>query len=515
MSVAVFRHASWRAFVIVAVLLASTPRQTCAFESDEHEKLGNIAFHLALEYFRENHPDREKVYEAARALDGRPGKYASDTKPYGIASYGDLIACVDYFLSPEKILTDSWKRGRGSRGPGGLPAAGDKVLELDDCHGWFGNAFFQATHNNHAHFQYNVLMSYRMYHVAAISLARDEKAFFAALVTNAIADHYLHDFFAPGHIYTRRDGLTDVPATALHDIRNKRGADFVPEHFASESMKCLIDFICQGSVKDCWIRDGLDLAMLAEKSDGGDVATALTELIDGQTVRLKGDYALWEAGPDGLRQRVLMLLIQARSVLDVLEGNNSFQLLNWEGESDPTTVQMSFGHYVQPKDQYSLLLSNTVVGLSFHRETMVAGNRAGRNAFTAETPLGVIPLDQTGWKSLENLILLPTLGYGIHFEGGTQGHGPTFRLIAAVPQTEFAFSAYVRYFFYPTSAGDTRRRSFGLRFDSGFSGYLTAFIALGVDSATTPDGALRSGIIGMAGLQVSFPVSRVAGSWWR
>jgi hypothetical protein len=479
---------------LLVLIAALMPSASPAFESEEHEKLGNVAFIAALAYFRQTHPDRKSEHEEAARLIGRPG---ADRSRSGELSYGDVIACVDYFLHPERLLAEPWRAGRSSARPGGLPRPDENLLDLVSCRG-MGNAFFQATHHNQSHFQYDALMSYRLYHLAAIAIARDEKSLFAALVTNAIADHYLHDFFAPGHVFTARDQLTDVPATALHDIRNDLGATFLPANF--ESLRPFVEFICQGSVESCRVRTGLHLETIAGDASGAQVGQALQAILEGKPLHLKGDARLWEPGADRLRQRLMMFLVQTRSILDVLTGRNSFQEMVWEGGAAPTRASIGFGDYVQPTDAPQLW-TNPIVGISLQREALIAGARSGRSVIAVETPAAV-------WR-FEKFIVLPLIGYASHFEGNVNGQGPTFRLVSAIPQTELAFGPYLRYLAYPSDEGDKRRVSFGLRMDSGFSGYFTTFVAVGRDTATTTDGKLRAGIIFAAGLQFSFPVSRI------
>ena len=41
---------------------------------------------------------------------------------------------------------------------------------------------------------------------------------------NAVGDHYLQDFFAPGHITTRRYKIADLFTNSLHDAVHNAGA---------------------------------------------------------------------------------------------------------------------------------------------------------------------------------------------------------------------------------------------------------------------------------------------------
>jgi hypothetical protein len=495
-----------RASLFVWLFAALFPGSGRGFESDEHERMGNTAFIVALEYFKtlKTHGGSEK-YAEARELLGTPGKYnAKQRDERERLSYGDIIACVDYFLTPEKMLADAWKGGRRSPDAPSLPAKGEKVLLVDDCHK-VGPSFAQASHNNHSHFQQNLLMAFRIQHVAAISAARDDKSLFAGLVINAIADHYLQDFFAPGHIFTIRDQLTDVPATAVHDVWNQDGADFKPSN--TERLRPVADFICGGKVESCKLREDVRTAELAGKRQDGEVAQALSAILAGKPVHLKGDGRLWDDDQERLRQRLLMLLIQSQSILDVLTEANSFREMAWKGTTVPTVAKIEFGEYLLRPDPdpapIPFIAKNFILMASVHREAMIAGTRFGRTVFTFETPLAALP-----YKSLT---LVPLVGAGYHYEGNLDGAGPTLRLAAAIPETELGFSVYVRNFTYPTTnEGDKRVFNWGLRLDSGFTSYFTTFISIGRDSAPTQEGNLRNGVIFAAGFQFAVPFSRIA-----
>jgi hypothetical protein len=495
-----------RAIVCAWFSVALFVDPTYAFESDEHEQLGNAAFAVALEFLKV--PAESPV----RRLYGRPGKYRSaDREERDRLSYGDVTSCVDYFFSPEKMLADAWREGRRRPGMPSLPSPDEAVLVLEQCHKT-GPSFALATHSNHSHFRHDLLMAYRLYHVAAISAARDDKSPFAGLVINAIADHYLHDFFAPGHIFTVRDRLTDVPATAVHDIWNKDGADFRPMN--TQQLKPLAEFICGGSVQSCALHEGIPLGGIVGRAPAADVGAALAGILAGKPVRLKGDAMLGDEEPDRLRQRLLMLLIQAQSVIDVLSGTNSFREMAWEGNKFPTAAKIPFGEYLlgdaaareggqAPSDApIPLVWKNPIVMAAVQREAMIAGTRFGRTVFTVETPLVVLPA--------RHVTFLPLIGLGYHYEGNLDGGGPTFRIVAAIPETELALSAYARNFTYPTTnEGDKRVLNGGIRLDSGFTSYFTAFISIGRDTATTQEGTLRHGVIFAAGFQFAFPLSRI------
>jgi hypothetical protein len=54
-----------------------------------------------------------------------------------------------------------------------------------------------------------------------------------ALAYNAYADHFLEDFFAPGHMAQEPDGLSHMGNFRIHDTENWTGREFEPGRGAS------------------------------------------------------------------------------------------------------------------------------------------------------------------------------------------------------------------------------------------------------------------------------------------
>jgi hypothetical protein len=201
---------------------------SAAFENNEHRAIGNIAFAFA----KHLTPDCMKTGQANPKCEFlRPRSNDNEI------TYGDIVQCVDIFLTPEKLITYLREK-----------SINKYECKTDDfeCKQIYISAFpdltgikeenkcqtydsgDQAAHSNHAHFQEELLVSLATYHSLAMMIARNnsKRDLGRALLVNAIADHYLQDFFAPGHIVTRRSELTDTVALAMHDYRNARGALF-------------------------------------------------------------------------------------------------------------------------------------------------------------------------------------------------------------------------------------------------------------------------------------------------
>ena len=68
-----------------------------------------------------------------------------------------------------------------------------------------------------------------------------------ALVNSALSDHFLNDFFAPGHITTPRENSHDTVALAMHDWANRAGtcSEIDAEHWSE--LDRLLRFFEQGN----------------------------------------------------------------------------------------------------------------------------------------------------------------------------------------------------------------------------------------------------------------------------
>ena len=562
-----------RLLALLAAIACSSPAM--AFESEEHERMSNLAYALALDYFAKHYQgdDKRQKLEIAEKLRGTPGRYheLDSLWPWhkrwwsrdGEAiSYGDLVTCVDFFLYPEKILAEVWRRSGERVGsdrppghPGGFPVTdGPEFLSLGPCIG-FSLAAAQAAHNNHAHFQQDLLISQRVYHLAAMHAARSERNLYGALVLNALSDHYLQDFFAPGHIVTPRGAMADVPATARHDRANDDGLYFTLLPETADDLLPLLAQLCAWEVKKpAEVREliskraacnvGGDQKQLIGRSTE-DLAAAIGDLFGSRPVPFKmlGDFRLWSSSQ--LRQRLALLLIQTRSILDVLEaGTNHFLDSRWKAEVPhaPTIARIAYGEYrlehneyyaarsriadkrerpgdrdidrtgFKPGDAYRTQVANGMFGVSVHRESFSSGVQTSRRVTTVETVIAGRLVYANG--RIPSLNIGVITGWAWFNEGTLNGNGPTVRLVATIPDTEISHGPYWRWLSYPTDGRDSRRWSGGYRFDMGFSTYLTAFLGVGRDWGTAIEpggieGSLHRGTVWTAGLQVAWPSGRV------
>jgi hypothetical protein len=346
----------------ILTCLSGFASPSAAFDSFEHKAIGDLAMKLAC---------MAPAYADAPVpvWCKSPGK--SNAIP-DVLTYGDLVQCVDLFLTPEKLFARLREETPDAQ-TGETDAVPALHLVFPDPAGVSGSKSkcnsdllsVQAAHSNHAHFQDELLVSIATYHSLALTVARDQggsngTTLNHALLINAVADHYLQDLFAPGHVITRRRSLTDVVATAMHDARNERGAMFYANEPAGNMrdalyrMRCLlgpnIASHCTGEMKkikesgeiDRDINTVLRSLLSNPKKKAKDktmarpeqdmVLDAVDDLIglEGKTrkdwICMKGDGNLWRENgtgcDDALHQRVFMVAANLTSILDVLQATN-------------------------------------------------------------------------------------------------------------------------------------------------------------------------------------------------
>lgn len=346
------------------VLLLLCVNHAAAFESPEHKQLADLSYHLATQIFCATNPrvdfcllkDEEKTFfdPVGNAVEAQH----STATPYSHISYGDIVMCVDYFLTPEKLLAGRENQLILARPKGDARARHGQLFperrsdlefrywqRCDPADSNFEGA--RAGHVNHSHFQAELLAAQRTNHLLALMLRASDGNLFGAMVANAISDHFLQDSFAPGHITTWRSRLSDIAANAYHDRNNQRGwtiavdktvlADTTSIPNASHGVN-LIGTILQSLCEDLAVRQyffryigespkpcAADCAVLAQSEDKRlDKLLEFMRRVHGKEelkVKLRGDQHLWDADQD--EQRLVMLWTEVRAIFDVLESQSS------------------------------------------------------------------------------------------------------------------------------------------------------------------------------------------------
>lgn len=493
---------------LVALCLMSHGQISAAFESVEHKLLGDTAV-LALQLQYQCGATNETHAELCKVLEQIDGSRV------GVASYGDIVACVDYFLTPEKLMSvfdesklhliDVWPHKK----------CDDNVAKI-----------FQASHSNHTHFQQELLVSLHTYHHLATGIARDRQKLGGALLVNAIADHYLQDFFAPGHITVRRDRLSDLFANAMHDAANSEGATF---HLAGEKgiahMRDKVAVILQAAASEGSTRSQKLRAYVAGPAQQIDGCKLVEDVFAAGTVILKGDGLLQRE--DGCQQRLLMLAANMLSIEDVLGAGQAYyqayyfdyaEAKDWDilkpfSYLPSIKAELPFGKYVlgndpevgdNTHDKLLPLARHYVFGFNLAEEQFSSGSGVARTAGTLEVvPFGAVSPGFFGNYGLA----LGLYGYGGN--GDVSGAGVSARLGFIIPESESTLSFGIRRVNHSGSAINEWGTGWNVRFDQGYTSFLSLYISVGRDFAAETADRLAFGSYLSAGVMFALPTSRI------
>jgi hypothetical protein len=234
-------------FLMIVLALVMSLGIASAFSGPEHRRVSATAFDVALRFARAKGRtftvDEENVLAAFRGQ--------SDE------SYAGLVVAIDHTVDPLRVLERAIQTTRLPHARSDLdPFIVSTVLNPE-------LAGLRAITINDMHFQAELTTNLRLYHLYAVLLAahgeplkagqptdadanNDPAAeLFSALVINAISDHLLQDFFAPGHIITPRYGVHDAVALGSHEKYNLLGSTFVPDPVALCELEPLAKFLPQ------------------------------------------------------------------------------------------------------------------------------------------------------------------------------------------------------------------------------------------------------------------------------
>ena len=301
------RVRSWlSAGALAACLAACGP--VMAFRTAEHKELGDIGFVLALKDLRSRSTN-------AHLPDADLAKLRPDAGGGGgFQSYGDIASLADFVKDPSEFLAVSERAGAS-----GVTFPGVNFEELARLKRSFGR-YAAAVHDNDHHFYSMALYTFWFWHRTAVETAARDHDLLAALALNAFADHHLHDVHAPGHLLTRKVGMHDAAANALHDAYNAGGHDF-------EIDRAAFDADLAGLLREMEEPEILE-RFRAPRPALGDFAGLLPP---GAPLRFFGDGSLTQHQDE----RIFLTLLTARSVLDVMESylanevRNSFAVREW------------------------------------------------------------------------------------------------------------------------------------------------------------------------------------------
>ena len=539
--------------VLLCTSLLINAGGSSAFLGCEHEILGNLSTEIAAGYIAfvlssdelSEHLSPEQKLRLKDASETLKALMTSDPLTGGgFETYGGINKAVDYVLYPLKIL-EAWS---SENTEGNLPTGNVELhLEFTDQ-----SKRARSANTNDAHFQGHLLSSYVRHHRSAVLEAHyiggsgDPKVraqLYGALVLNALADHYLQDFFAPGHIVTPRENFHDSFAIGWHDRYNRVGVSFeTTQKWINEAG---IGPLCARNRAWC-LEHHVD-KLLIHRFDGSTMIA--------KSVRLHGDGGLLKC--DGyangrsatvrrnrLAQLKLMLLAQTQSILDVLGGyvfsaTRPEMKLKAQRFKPPTREELEdksfkFHKHIAATDfgEYSFDDPNSrtkwgpTYPATWKQYDTVFGVNAGFQTIDSdednirmEAGVEIVPFGIPGatnilrnhktGASLTRLNWAPIVP-GFRFVGDTTHHGvgPSLRSILAWPRVNAQVSVtgfYTRY-----SGSDFRsawKPGWNIRSDIGFS-LLTAYIGLGQDFAPN-NGVLDDGVVMSAGVQFTAPWRRL------
>jgi hypothetical protein len=262
-----------------------------------------------------------------------PGCPAGTAEPAKL-SYGEMVSFVDYVLDPIRLMSRA-------AGTGGLPRCPNDLDEdfLSRLRNRLTLQLFAAKGDD-SHFQEQAMMSWWLWHRQAVLAAAygdaarqgsptGNERFFSGLLMNAISNHYLEDSFAPGHIFTPREGH-DFAAMSMHDFYNRQGACFAIDATRWDELAALIDPGRHAKLL------GVKSEVLKSIKENGFPGNQLWLLGDGYLIPSKRKT---NAAP-GLEesaqlQRIFITLVVARSIVDVLQSYacgvpvNNFEEHTW------------------------------------------------------------------------------------------------------------------------------------------------------------------------------------------
>lgn len=538
---------------LLGPFLALAAFNTDAFLGCEHEIVGNLSAEIAIEYLEVvlknpklagNFSRAEKIRatEAVRVL--REFEANDPLTEASNETYGGLNKSVDYVLYPMKIL-ESWSTvSIGGR----LPSKASELnFEFADQ-----SKKARSAHVNDAHFQGHLLNSYVRYHRSAVLEANyigassdpaDTGQLYGALVLNALADHYLQDFFAPGHIVTPRENFHDAFAMGWHDRYNRNGVSFVLNRDWINNAGVFPS--CTTGSAAC-LEWHVDRALERYFDNSAEMPSSVTLYGDGSLINCSSGKNKQRGKIRGGRhaQIKLMLLAQSQSILDVIHGyiysdDRPIIKLQVQRFKPPTmqlvkegppvihkhVAEMDFGNYSfeDPKSEsqwgatYPSVWKqyDTVFGINAGFQTIDSDEDNIRVEAGAEiVPFGlpgatnILRRHDTG-EPLTWLNWAPIVP-GFRFVGDTSHHGigPSVRTIIAWPQVNLQLSVSGFYTRYSGSAFESSwKPGWNVRSDIGFS-LLTAYIALGQDYAPE-NNKLDDGLVMSAGVQFTAPWRRL------
>ncbi len=575
----------WRrvAALCVSCLVCAT-QPAAAFDSGEHERMADSALLLAFAYRLEQagHGSMAADDDICRRIlaAGYPQAILTlfrhcSPVPEAI-TYGGISRLVDELNYPSQLFVrEGTLSDRPEDAIAVLPGSWEDLNEHfrvrhdnrgDD--GRFGRALdgVRALSYNEVHFQNE--LAQQMQRMRRDALLAAQESLYSALVSNALSDHFLQDFFAPGHLLWPRSQSHDSVAVSLHDGTNQRGARFrLDVDFWKYELKPIADFLdaLPGESRSYQLLDAYWLQRRADAAvtcgdDTGDGTLAgnpregvacLRKHADGDGIVLHYGDGLLSRSPG---QQALMLLVEAERILQLLRAHDPSQdframapvpeMRSFSPGYEIVIVpcpQHEFGHYLfhplscepldfsddgdfdRAGDIADAVFEDSVRGVFLFA---MGGQSPFRNVGSARYQLALehIPLGlmANSARFRNSAIHKPPahclpfspcntgFAYGIDYlhDGDFTARGVGLRLIKAFPSVSLQLSPYVKHLKYHFGNDDDWNLSWGLRLDWGFS-IGSLYVALGKEYYVNDSAVLESTGMASFGLGIGLPQSRI------
>jgi len=387
------------------------------------------------------------------------------------------------------------------------------------------------------------------------------RSLYYALLKNALAAHYLEDFFAPGHIAAMREGQPDYAANTIHDRYNSRGACFSLKN--TEPFKGLRATLEKDDELSRSVARflGLTIEELRNATDDllDDSATAGNNRCRGAAdIFLRGDGDLLHPSATGVTneecstrdcsvesrlERVLVTFAVAQSVVDTFRAYASGYANALECASDAGSLlpyRWERMELVEPKLLRRQLVKMPIASLQIggyrrepetvnpkygfmgllevEAETFLEGSQEGgrgRVGFEWLPAQGPAGLEVENFYVPKLYTIALGVGGGYRWDERLPGPDATARLYLVWPKIDMHVSAGARVGWYESEGQHTVRVSPELRFGKSF-GFLGAFLGLSEDYREEVGGSLKHSLAIQSGVQLALPwwrVKRTVGNW--
>ena len=580
--------------ICASILLANS---VAAFDGMEHERLADGALVLALSYWLHKKSNAnpltadglckelskyfvDEVYKkSVKTLVRHCVKESENGDPRPI-TYGGAARVVDEMLYPSRLFVREGGASNSENASVNPHAKSHKDLNdqfntrrEDRRRFKTTNAVLQgyrALSFNEVHFQNDLLLMMRDYQLQALSLA-DDKYIYKALVANALSDHFLQDFLAPGHILWPRNHSHDSVATSVHDGTNQKGTWFhISEAYWNT---CDSDSYCLKNIMDhlksmpanqkelhdliqtnYWLHRKVNAGwQCTAKLDNlpprsGDVAGSIEEGLACLEHALSGDRHINVNG-DGMlskspAQQALLLLVQTKRLVDLLQVYDGAPREKYENASqinqiasfkesfsklEVPTARLNFGEYKFNYSENGTKISDNEVFKDTVSGVLILGGGgqapfrsvgSARYQMSMEyVPLGFIAdnealrnrLVHKPPRACKTFTLCNTgaaVGFDYVHDGSFTARGFSLRFIKAFPAVNLQLSPYAKHLRYRFADQYDWLTSWGVRADWGFS-IGSFYITLGKEYYVNDASMLKSTGMFSFGVGLGIPFSRI------